>query len=174
MKTIKKLTTNPYTSHLQGLLKSRTSPNQRFRWTLHAEVTPPRIVSIRTIEGHLGRGGPKLGNRLVVQALIRFDTMQVCSDSSHSRFEIDPKVSYRPSKCTRNKVICSLRGNLRPLGALPSTSSLRSVCGMTYRGKLNSKCSKCQGKGWASGSRICPQTASGVQYRSIFFLYRWR
>ena len=75
--TIKKLTINPYTSHLQGLLKSRTSPNQRFRWELHSEVTPPRIVSIRAIEGHLGRGAPRMGNRLVIQALVRFDTMQV-------------------------------------------------------------------------------------------------
>ena len=55
-------------------------------------MTPPRIVSIRTIEGHLGRGGPKLGNRLVIQALIRFDTIQVCSDSSPPRYNIDPQI----------------------------------------------------------------------------------
>lgn len=93
MGTIKKLTTNPYTSHLQTLLKSRTSPNNRFKWTLHSEVTPPRVVSIRAIEGHLGRGGPKLGNRLVIQALIRFDTMQVRSNPSSPRFNVDPTVS---------------------------------------------------------------------------------
>lgn len=69
-------------------------------------MTPPQIVSIRAIEGHLGRGGPKMGNRLVIQALIRFDTMQVRFYSSLSRFNVDIVVS------TQTLEIYSKRGNL--------------------------------------------------------------
>jgi len=100
VKTIKNFTTNPYTSHLQTLLKSRTSPNQRFKWTSHSEVTPPQIVSIRAIEGHLGRGGPKLGNRLVIQALIRFDTMQTLEIYSKQGNLLSPKESSTPRRVT--------------------------------------------------------------------------
>lgn len=75
-RTLKKLTNSGYFVHLQSLLKTRT-PGNRYVWKIHSEVEPAKVVSIRAIDGHLGRGTPKLGNRLVVQALIRFDTLQV-------------------------------------------------------------------------------------------------
>lgn len=103
--TIKKLTTDPYTTHLQSLLKSRISPNQRFRWTLESDVTPPKIVSIRAIEGHLGRGGPRLGNRLVVQALVRFDSMQSLEVYSKKGTLISPRESSAPRRVTEYLVL---------------------------------------------------------------------
>jgi len=103
--TIKRLTINPYTGHLQGLLKSRTSANQRFRWTLHSEVTPARIVSIRAIEGHLGRGAPRMGNRFVVQALVRFDTMQSLEIYSKRGDLISPRDSSTPRQVTEYLVL---------------------------------------------------------------------
>ena len=115
MRTIKGLTTNPYTSHLQGLLKSRTSPNQKFVWSLHSHVTLPQIVSIRAIEGHLGRGGPKLGNRLMVQALVRFDTMQVCYGSSSTPFQVNSTVPAQTLRVYSKKgVLISPKESLTP------------------------------------------------------------
>lgn len=95
MRTIKNLTTNPYTTHLQGLLKSRRLQDHQFKWTLHSEMAPPQIVSIRAIEGHLGRGSPRLGNRLLIQALVRFDSMQVCCDFSPTPLKLEPTVSIQ-------------------------------------------------------------------------------
>lgn len=47
-------------------------------WKLHSENAPPEVLSIRSFIGHMGAKDPLQGNRLVTQALIKFDTNQVC------------------------------------------------------------------------------------------------
>ena len=37
-----------------------------------------------------------------------------------------------------------------------------------YRGKLNNKCSKDQGRG-EGGFHVCPRTTSDIEYKSIFY-----
>jgi hypothetical protein len=90
-KTLKKLTNSGYYAHLQSLLKNR-SPNQNYVWKQYWDVKPAKIVSIRAIDGHLGRGVPKFGNRLVIQALVRFDTMQV--RRGFAWLSVDPKTLF--------------------------------------------------------------------------------
>jgi protein MBA1 len=47
-------------------------------WGLHDGAGhAARVLSIRAIEGNLSTAPPKIGNRLLVQALVKFDTMQV-------------------------------------------------------------------------------------------------
>ena len=47
------------------------------RWTLHRDVSPVKIVSLRTTQGYMAPDEPKAGHRLLVHALVRFDTEQV-------------------------------------------------------------------------------------------------
>ena len=49
-------------------------------WKFHGEREPCRVVSIRAVESYYGSKGPRIGSRLAVQALVRFDTMQVSFD----------------------------------------------------------------------------------------------
>lgn len=51
--------------------------NARFFWQMHREYEPTRILSLRVIQGHLGDEEPRFGNRLMVHALLKFDTEQV-------------------------------------------------------------------------------------------------
>ena len=51
------------------------------------EKTPSKVVSIRAIQAHLGNEDPKFGNRLLIQALVKFDTLQV-------RFPLPPALTY--------------------------------------------------------------------------------
>ena len=44
---------------------------------MHGEYEPTRILSLRVIQGHLGHEEPRFGNRLMVHALLKFDTEQV-------------------------------------------------------------------------------------------------
>jgi hypothetical protein len=43
------------------------------------EESPTRVVSIRAIDGYLGKDEPKIGNRLLIHALVKFDTKQASS-----------------------------------------------------------------------------------------------
>ncbi|KAH9852258.1 hypothetical protein C2E23DRAFT_731229 [Lenzites betulinus] len=45
-------------------------------WKFHGERTPCRVVSIRAFEAYYGIQPPRIGSRLAVQALVRFDTLQ--------------------------------------------------------------------------------------------------
>ena len=47
-------------------------------------VSPATIVSIRAAEIYFAEQDPKMGNRLVMQALVKFDTAQVGVRSYHS------------------------------------------------------------------------------------------
>ena len=46
-------------------------------WQMHREYEPTRILSLRVIQGHLGDEEPRFGNRLMIHALLKFDTEQV-------------------------------------------------------------------------------------------------
>lgn len=48
-------------------------------------VSPVTIVSIRAAEIYLAEQDPKVGNRLVIQALVKFDTTQVRPPFHHCR-----------------------------------------------------------------------------------------
>ncbi|KIK54201.1 hypothetical protein GYMLUDRAFT_49003 [Collybiopsis luxurians FD-317 M1] len=72
--TVSKLTEVPYFTEATKLLKKSSSST--YFWTLHRHLSPPKILSIRAMEGHLGSAPPRYGNRLVVQALVRFDSEQ--------------------------------------------------------------------------------------------------
>lgn len=49
---------------------------------MESVVPPVTIVSIRATEVYLAEQDPKIGNRLVIQALVKFDTTQVSGTSS--------------------------------------------------------------------------------------------
>ena len=59
-------------------------------WKFHGERKPCKVVSLRAAEGFYGSKGPRIGSRLAVQAVVRFDTLQVClapglvSDSTYN------------------------------------------------------------------------------------------
>lgn len=48
-------------------------------WKFHGERTPTRVVSIRALDAYYGIKAPRMGSRLAVQAVVRFDTLQVRS-----------------------------------------------------------------------------------------------
>ncbi|KAL1949016.1 hypothetical protein VTO73DRAFT_10822 [Trametes versicolor] len=45
-------------------------------WKFHGERTPTRVVSIRALDAYYGIKAPRMGSRLAVQAVVRFDTLQ--------------------------------------------------------------------------------------------------
>lgn len=57
----------------------KNNPNGRIIWQLHRVVEPVQVLSFRVTQGHYGANEPKFGNRLLVHALVKFDTEQVCS-----------------------------------------------------------------------------------------------
>lgn len=48
-----------------------------YKWIMHKEVRPCKIIALRVERAHLGYLPPKSGSRLGAQLLIRFDTLQV-------------------------------------------------------------------------------------------------
>lgn len=59
-------------------LKRNQNPNVTYVWRFHREVTPTRVISIRGTEGYLATEDPKFGNRMMIHALVRIDSEQVC------------------------------------------------------------------------------------------------
>lgn len=78
-KDIKKYTTAAYRTQALQLAKTfRHKTNKgRIIWQMHRTISPVQILSLRAMEGYLAPDPPKLGNRLMVHALIKFDTEQV-------------------------------------------------------------------------------------------------
>lgn len=52
-------------------------------WKFHGERKPCRVVSIRAMEAYYGVKAPRIGSRLAVQAVVRFDTLQVSGCTPH-------------------------------------------------------------------------------------------
>ena len=93
VKALRKYTTNPYKDVLLKRVQARDK-NSRHLWQLHNANAPPQILSIRSFVGHMGAQDPLQGNRLVIQALVKFDTNQVRKFSfTHHRILITPSES---------------------------------------------------------------------------------
>lgn len=76
-KSVKSYTLIPYQDTVLKRLRAQDR-NSTYVWKLHRENKPCKVLSIRAYQGHLGRENPTFGNRLVIQALVKFDTSQVC------------------------------------------------------------------------------------------------
>jgi mitochondrial protein MBA1 len=78
-KDLIKITTFSYQKHALELLKTYKTKhaNTSLFWQMHREYEPTRILSLRVIQGHLGDEEPRFGNRLMIHALLKFDTEQV-------------------------------------------------------------------------------------------------
>lgn len=76
-KTIKALTGGQQQLEYIKLIRSQ-DPRYVNVWKFHGERTPCRVVSIRALEAYYGVQAPRMGSRLAVQAVVRFDTLQVC------------------------------------------------------------------------------------------------
>ena len=78
-KDLKKITTFSYQKHVLEMLKTSKTKhvNARLFWQMHREYEPTRILSLRVTQGHMGDEEPRFGNRLMIHALLKFDTEQV-------------------------------------------------------------------------------------------------
>lgn len=76
LKTIRKLTGSEYETHSTKLIRGRDS-SRTYVWNFVKEEKPCKVVSLRAIPGYLASQPPKIGNRLLIQALVKFDTLQV-------------------------------------------------------------------------------------------------
>ena len=78
-KELIKMTTSSYQKQALELLKTYKTKhaNTTLFWQMHREYEPTRILSLRVIQGHLGDEEPRFGNRLMIHALLKFDTEQV-------------------------------------------------------------------------------------------------
>ena len=74
-KTIKTLTAGEQQLAYMKLIRSQ-DPRYVNVWKFHGERTPCKVVSIRAIEAYYGSKAPRMGSRLAVQAVVRFDTLQ--------------------------------------------------------------------------------------------------
>ncbi|TFL04551.1 hypothetical protein BDV98DRAFT_654123 [Pterulicium gracile] len=90
-KSLKRLTTDSFQDRALKLLRSRPS-GQKFTWKHHSTLSPPTVLSIRVMEGHLGTEGPRVGNRLMAHVLVRFDTEQ-----SITRYDAQGRTVGKPS-----------------------------------------------------------------------------
>ncbi|KAF8635415.1 hypothetical protein AX15_000409 [Amanita polypyramis BW_CC] len=75
-KQIKRLTAASHQDNVLRMLKKTQNPSHTYIWRFHREVSPTKVLSIRGTEGHLGAEDPKFGNRMLVHALLKFDTEQ--------------------------------------------------------------------------------------------------
>ncbi|KAI0327536.1 hypothetical protein GY45DRAFT_1426025 [Cubamyces sp. BRFM 1775] len=74
-KTVKALSVGDQQGIYVKLLRSQ-DPRYIHVWKFHGERTPCRVVSVRAQEAYYGPKPPRMGSRLAVQALVRFDTLQ--------------------------------------------------------------------------------------------------
>lgn len=75
-KQVKRLATSIHQDNIIRMLKKNQNPSQTYIWRFHREVSPTKVLSIRGTEGHLGQDDPKFGNRMLLHALVKFDTEQ--------------------------------------------------------------------------------------------------
>ncbi|KAF8636909.1 hypothetical protein AX17_003160 [Amanita inopinata Kibby_2008] len=75
-KLVKRLTTSTHQDNILRMLRKKQNLSHTYIWRFHREVNPTKVLSIRSTEGHLGNEDPKFGNRMMVHALIKFDTEQ--------------------------------------------------------------------------------------------------
>ena len=131
-KAIKSLTAGEQQLAYTRLIRSQ-DPRYVNVWKFHGERTPCRVVSIRALEAYYGVKAPRMGSRLVIQALVRFDTLQVRLHLSpvRSRFPTSVCRAWRPTP--KRLALVSARPSL---SLLSNTWCSRSVCGTTRHGSL--------------------------------------
>jgi mitochondrial protein MBA1 len=82
---VKRLTLAAYQDNMVKLLRKRKiQGSDTYVWRLHTSDrlstgndTAARVVSIRVVDGYFAKTPPKIGNRLLVHALVKFNTTQV-------------------------------------------------------------------------------------------------
>jgi len=98
-KTIKELSIAEMQEHYLKLTRSQDR-SRVYTWKFHGERSPCRILSIRSIPAHMGQHVPNGGSRQLVQALVKFDTLQSLEIHSkkgallHGSSEPKPVVEY--------------------------------------------------------------------------------
>ncbi|KAL0960119.1 hypothetical protein HGRIS_011761 [Hohenbuehelia grisea] len=75
IKKVKRFTTASYQETQLKVLRRRDA-SHIYKWRFYREVTPTRVLSIRATEGYLAPEEPRFGNRMLVHALVRFDSEQ--------------------------------------------------------------------------------------------------
>ncbi|KAI0087376.1 hypothetical protein BDY19DRAFT_955414 [Irpex rosettiformis] len=75
IKTLRKHTSDSYKDTILKRVQARDK-NHLHIWKLHGQNAPPQVLSIRSFVGHMGIKDPLQGHRLVIQALVKFDTNQ--------------------------------------------------------------------------------------------------
>ncbi|KAL6303037.1 hypothetical protein BKA93DRAFT_366330 [Sparassis latifolia] len=96
-KTIKHLTAGEEQVHYLKLARAQDL-SRVYEWKLIGERSPSRVLSIRAVVGNMDRGVE--GSRLLVQALVKFDTLQSLEVYSkrgtllHQQNEPKPVVEY--------------------------------------------------------------------------------
>ncbi|KAF9010029.1 hypothetical protein BDQ17DRAFT_1347384 [Cyathus striatus] len=76
-KTAHSLTTTAHKTRVTELMNKYGKENgYTYIWRFHREVVPTQVLSIRTVEGYLANEEPKFGNRMLIHALVKFDTEQ--------------------------------------------------------------------------------------------------
>ena len=75
-KALKRLTISDYQELLIKRLRQQ-NPSYVYVWKYHGESKPGKVVSIRAEEVNMSSAPLKFGNRLLVQACVKFETMQV-------------------------------------------------------------------------------------------------
>ncbi|EGO03793.1 hypothetical protein SERLA73DRAFT_175438 [Serpula lacrymans var. lacrymans S7.3] len=91
---IKNTTSDNMQAKLLKLVRSR-DPGLIYHWRCISEASPTRIVSIRAAEGYLAQEPPKQGNRLVIHALVRFDSFQTLQVFTKKGVPVDGKEPMR-------------------------------------------------------------------------------
>jgi len=81
LREIKRLTTDSFANETLTAQKKHKL-NCSYIWRFHREINPTQVLSLRVTEGYLAPEEPRFGNRLMVQALVKFDTEQVRKDFS--------------------------------------------------------------------------------------------
>ncbi|EKM77316.1 hypothetical protein AGABI1DRAFT_77305 [Agaricus bisporus var. burnettii JB137-S8] len=76
IKEIKRRAVDTYQVETLAAHKKKQKSGLAYVWRLHKEVKPAQILSLRVIEGYLSPEEPKFGSRLMVHALVKFDTEQ--------------------------------------------------------------------------------------------------
>jgi hypothetical protein len=75
-KVLRRLTGYEFQARALKLGRASASSTKR-TWSFHGEASPCKIVSLRSTPAHFGTTPPATGCRLLVQALVKFDTWQV-------------------------------------------------------------------------------------------------
>ncbi|KAL9710280.1 hypothetical protein Ac2012v2_006576 [Leucoagaricus gongylophorus] len=75
LREIKRLTTDSFANETLTAQKKHKL-NCSYIWRFHREINPTQVLSLRVTEGYLAPEEPRFGNRLMVQALVKFDTEQ--------------------------------------------------------------------------------------------------